>query len=133
MVKFSQRQMNTLIDALGNFYIATTKFCMSGTVDSLNNYRREEQYLNGVLDALSIKVVEDSCGYKERYHIYPSEVCKATLTDSGNKIEIMTIDALEKKVIYDISKDNSYYGIRYSKQLEDGLKKYYREVYNEII
>lgn len=131
MIKLSKRQQNALIDALGNLFLAEMKLEIEGDVDSLNDYHQKDQYTQGVLDALSLRAASDAVGYRERYHIYPAEVCNATLDDNGNSIEILTIDAAERKIIYNIFEGTDYYSLKYSKWLEKGLRDHYKKVYNE--
>lgn len=133
MIKFSKRQMNTLLDGLSRLYQADVTFCNHRSTDNRMNYEESQTYMEGVKDALNIIVQRDTCGYVERYHVYLMESMKAAYNDSGNLIEIMTIDAFERKVIYDLLKDDSDYGKKYSAQVKEGLIKYYKTMYDEDI
>lgn len=132
MIKFTKRQTNTLLNALNRFYNAqmNTKFC--NTDESVDIYVKLARYLNGITDALDIMVVQDTTGsYSERFHIYTAEGFLDAMDNNGNNIEIMTIDALTKTIIYDIFKETDTYSVKYARQLQEGLAKYYKENYGE--
>lgn len=133
MIKFSKRQMNTLLDGLSRLYQADVTFRNHPSTDDRMSYEKAQIYMEGVEDALNIIVQHDTCGYIERYHVYLMESMKAAYNDSGNLIEIMTIDAFERKVIYDLLKDESDYGKKYSAQVKEGLINYYKTMYDEEI
>lgn len=139
MIKFSKRQLNTLLDAVHNLYIADNHFMeytrhpKTDDSDAYANYKLCDKYMEGVQDALSILVYRDTVGYSERYHIYPMEAIPDRRDDNGNAIEIMTVDALERRVIYNLFEDDSSYSKKYAKKLEEGYKKYYKEVYSEDV
>lgn len=132
MIKFTKRQTNTLLNALNRFYIAqmNRKFC--GNDNNVETYAERWMYLSGIMDALDIRVVQDTTGsYLERFHVYPTEGFPEVADNMGNNIEIMTIDALTKTIIYDIFKETDTYSVKYAKQLQEGLAKYYKENYGE--
>ena len=125
MIKFTVRQLNTLMDALYSCYIATMELKFSSTPKSQSDYNLMEMYLIGVCDALSLDYVNDN-NYSERYYIYPSEIRAEGRDENGNRIHIVTIDALSRKVIYDIFKDSSEYAKKYSKLVREKIAEYYK-------
>lgn len=132
MIKFTKRQTDTLLNALNRFYIAQTNMKFCNTDKSVDIYVQLGKYLDGIADALDIMVVQDTTGsYSERFHVYTAEGFLDAMDNNGNHIEIMTIDALTKTIIYDIFKETDTYSVKYAKQLQDGLAKYYKENYGE--
>lgn len=132
MIKFTKRQTNTLLNSLNRFYNAQTnmKFCRND--ENVETYTKCWMYLGGIMDALDIKVVQDRTGsYSERFHVYTAEGFPEVADNMGNNIEIMTVDALTKTIIYDIFKETDTYSVKYAKQLQEGIAKYYKENYGE--
>ena len=132
MIKFTQRQINTIINACHNYYIAQMNKQFCENAQSVEIFWNNKRYLDGVMDALDIVVVRDITGsYPERFHIYTAERFPDAVDNNCNRIEIMTIDALTKTIIYDIFKETDTYSVKYAKQLQEGLAKYYKENYGE--
>lgn len=132
MIKFTKRQMKTLLLALNKFYTTNMEFKRYPSDCAYQIYMNASNYLQGVLDALDIAAYEDTTGsYPERFHIYPLEVFNGCRDDYNNRIEIMTIDAFTKTIIYDIFKETDTYSVKYAKQLQEGLARYYKENYGE--
>lgn len=132
MIKFTKRQINIIINACHNYYVAqmNKRFCENAqNVEVFWNHKR---YLDGVMGALDITAVQDTIGsYPEWFHVYAAEVFPEARDGNGNSIEIMTIDAFTKTIIYDIFKETDTYSTKYAKQLKEGIAKYYAEQYGE--
>ena len=132
MIKFTKRQTNTLLNALNMFYNAqmNMKFCR--TDENVETYTKRCMYLDGIMDAMDIVIVQDTTGvYSERFHVYTAEGFPEVADNNGNDIKIMIIDALTKTIIYDIFKETDTYSVKYAKQLQEGIAKYYKENYGE--
>lgn len=139
MIKLMNKQLRVLVDALHDLYISDEDVMRIAdkpnviTSEEYYDYKMCLKYAEGVMSALGIFAVRDTAGYTERYHVFPSVRIPDRLDDNGNAIEIMTIDALERRVIYNLFEDDSSYSKKYAKKLEDGYKKYYKEVYSEDV
>ena len=132
MIKFTKRQINTIINACHNYYIAqmNKRFCENA--QNVEVFWNNKRYMDGVMDALDITAIQDTTGsYPERFHIYTAEGFPDAVDNNCNRIEIMTVDAFTKTIIYDIFKETDTYSVKYAKQLQEGLAKYYKENYGE--
>lgn len=132
MIKLTNKQLNVLVDALHDLYISDADVMRIAdnpnrdvmTSEEYSDYKMCMKYAEGVMSALGVFAVRDTAGYTERYHIFPSERIPNRFDDNGNQIEILTIDAMEKRVIYDLFEDDSSYSKKYAKQLEEGYNAY---------
>lgn len=132
MIKFSQRQINTFLDAVKNHYIAACNLHHTSQLRELAKYTKECAYLNGVCDALNIYVTRATCDeLAPIYLVYTSECFEAAKDVNGNNIQIMEIDANERKITYNIFEAQDSYSKKYAKQLQEGIKEYYKKIYNE--
>ena len=135
MIKFTQRQLNTIIDACGAFYYYKKQLDKYQTVANMNMLQNYGQYMRGVEDALDISIMPNKDGNDEIFHVYPAGIASLSCARDykNNKIEVLTVDAEKNKVIYELSKDTSEYGKKYFTQLRDGLITLYKIAYNEEI
>lgn len=132
MIKLTNKQLNVLVDALHDLYISDADVMRIAdnpnrdvmTSEEYSDYKMCMKYAEGVMSALGVFAVRDTAGHTERYHIFPSERIPNRFDDNGNQIEILTIDAMEKRVIYDLFEDDSSYSRKYAKQLEEGYNAY---------
>lgn len=139
MIKLTNKQLSVLVEALHDLYISDEDVMRIAdnpnvmTSEEYYDYKMCLKYAEGVMNALGVFYVSDTAGYTERYHIFPSERIPDRFDDNGNQIEILTIDALEKRVIYNLFKDDSSYSKKYAERLEENYNKYCKDNYGEDI
>ena len=120
MYVFTEYQKNVIISACKNHW--RYRMSMSGASNEqfsqeCRGYLESQNYMDGVADALGISIRAEEGTYNERYHVY--SLNPDIRHGNGNLIEVLTIDALDGRIIYDINTDDS----KYSKEVLKILKE----------
>lgn len=103
MIRFSTRQLNTLIDAIRNYKIYLDYWEKNMSITSKVNLDNSINYLNGVNDALSITTVDD-IENPDITWVYPMEI--NSRDRNSNRIAVIGINTHYRKVIYQCEFEN---------------------------
>ena len=103
MIRFSARQLNTLIDAIRNYKMYLDYWKKNMSITSKVNLDNSINYLNGVNDALSISTVDD-IENPDITWVYPMEI--NSRDRNGNRIAVIGINTHCREVIYQCEFEN---------------------------
>ena len=123
MYIFTEYQKNVIISACKNHW--RYRMSMLGASNEqfsqeCRGYLGSQNYMDGVTDALGITIHPEDGTYNERYHVY--SLNPDIRHSNGNLIEVLTIDALDGRIIYDINTDDSKYSKEILKILKENIK-----------
>ena len=103
MIRFSTRQINTLIDAIRNYKTYLDYWKKNMSITSKVNLDNSINYLNGVNDALSINTVDD-IENPDITWVYPMEI--NSRDKNGNRIAVIGISTQHREVVYQCELEN---------------------------